>query len=880
MATSWLDPQKRWIVKREGTVPKENVLFSTIEAVEVTLDFVLTGPAETSGGTLVTSKHIQSQMNALNKGFSFSKVKAQVEKDYEAFSGIDTRISFKMGDVFKIPDPNVYKTIQKYMRTFARDHNFTFRTDRITIIVTDVGLTFNYLAQSVQPNLASKATGALGVVCDFRVFGDFFDPLLAGQTPFDLQYARGFTLVHEMGHIFGLQHPFFNQCSKEFDQQYIVDFPGDPKPFQDLPPGSFSCSESTIMASNFMDYSSGDYKMATFTREQAAFMHYLILFEKIDLFQSSLRIKLYEDGYPRPFASLIKPAVSKKSRGASFRPSIFESENTRDWRSIPIPEPPPPGPRLKMQRTCCGNIAWVPEEARATGSNPGTVDSSKYDGPVTSLFPLRGKYINNLSLNEIIVDLQPLFVDDIVASNILFTTDCVTQMQVSVTIKHTFYATLNLTSAIVSEKIVNDYYKCTVANLTSHLGNLQYESANNNALKAAKYDRPSILAVLAGTTCDCSSDPACTLFKQIQNAGLNVAIKVGNDIFANIKTITEAVSVSDTLRAMFNAFVKTETEKLQKDLLLTDQNLVDISENFFRFAAESFVTLDPLFQIMKSVLAVSAAIAASKKSKQKNLSNGTVRIVARSSVGTSVRSSARTPKREISSAAAAKILPKDEFYSDLLFDVSLADLFSAIGTLLPTKNLPVNPIILQLRAEVAAEVSQINEQEAAKTEPPNEPKVIPKDEIFIRFLAAVICDVTLPNRLFLNDFGTHFPINSNGTPPAEYKLHIAAVLAKDYFVAFYGSFPSSSFLMTQKLVEKMFLCLVETISVWLFADKDMTQMFNFVIDKQGNSVPVVLSEEQKVACKAALLSLLMDCYTPIRPQPNPTPVPPKLKILF
>ena len=113
------------------------------------------------------------------------------------------------------------------------------------------------------PNEFPEDDARHGVVVDYGAFP-------GGAAPLDL----GHTLVHELGHYFGLLHTFQGGCDGEGD--FVADTPAEAEPAYGCQLGRDTCpQQGTDPVTNFMDYSD-DACTDHFTERQSARMRSLI----------------------------------------------------------------------------------------------------------------------------------------------------------------------------------------------------------------------------------------------------------------------------------------------------------------------------------------------------------------------------------------------------------------------------------------------------------------------------------------------------------------------------------------------------------------------------------------------------------------------------
>ena len=339
---SWLIPYRCGWYEQLQTDP-EGSLMSNIEKAEITLDYYIIGTQETQD--FMTMEHVITQHDTLNRAFAAENADALnsvVEEDYQAVAAPKTRIEFLIGDVTRVnvesslPSSHVRSLIRALKRPRFIDgfpDGVPLDTTRISILITD-GITLEKppLSQSVLPNLTNSRFPEHAVMMATIVFGDYTDPRLSSIRPDPPvpSYMSGNTMVHELAHGLGLFHPFHNGCALEsasgggggcpsssssFSDQiinhYISDCPPGSGPLfsllSDENPRPASCADpsKSLMQSNFMEYNTEGNKIAAFTVQQAAMMHYVIDKSSTGEINSALKdivqITRYADGQPRPF---------------------------------------------------------------------------------------------------------------------------------------------------------------------------------------------------------------------------------------------------------------------------------------------------------------------------------------------------------------------------------------------------------------------------------------------------------------------------------------------------------------------------------------------------------------------------------------------------
>src|SRR5690606_1306764 len=140
-----------------------------------------------------------------------------------------------------------------------------------------------------------------GIVIDPRALGT----MGSAQAP----YANGRTLVHEMGHYFGLRHLWGNEEGSCTNTDYMKDTPWQREAnfgCSDFPSVSCPSEKNGDMFMNFMDYSN-DTCSLLFTKNQVEFMQLILRTSKVTLLHSKAVTGLDEKSstpqlhvYPNP----------------------------------------------------------------------------------------------------------------------------------------------------------------------------------------------------------------------------------------------------------------------------------------------------------------------------------------------------------------------------------------------------------------------------------------------------------------------------------------------------------------------------------------------------------------------------------------------------
>ncbi len=128
---------------------------------------------------------------------------------------------------------------------------------------------------ATQPDDTTPVT-EVGVLVDTKVFG------IGNETPANRYLGR--TLVHEVGHFFGLQHPWgsTNDCT---DDDGIVDTPSQAAPLFGCPDFPTTSCGNTALTHNFMQYTD-DACRIMFTIDQKAKMNEILSTVRVGLTNS------------------------------------------------------------------------------------------------------------------------------------------------------------------------------------------------------------------------------------------------------------------------------------------------------------------------------------------------------------------------------------------------------------------------------------------------------------------------------------------------------------------------------------------------------------------------------------------------------------------
>ncbi len=231
----------------------------------------------------LSDERVKSQIRALNRDFNMDTNDWSMNPEPFIWKAASANIRFYLANIDPQGNPTTgiirkqvnetsIGTSDSYYRDAAGGSTGWTRTHYLNIWVGETN--DSILGYAIYPNPVIGERD--GIVMNYRVFG------MNTGIPV---YNDGRTCVHEVGHYFGLRHPWGNDddCSTD---DYINDTPRQQAPnfvCPDFP--SFSCpdEENGDLYVNYMDYGS-DGCVNMFTYRQVEYMHLLI---------STLRSALY-----------------------------------------------------------------------------------------------------------------------------------------------------------------------------------------------------------------------------------------------------------------------------------------------------------------------------------------------------------------------------------------------------------------------------------------------------------------------------------------------------------------------------------------------------------------------------------------------------------
>jgi hypothetical protein len=181
----------------------------------------------------VTNQQIQSQLTAINRGFSGGE------------GGASTGFTFSLAGVTRTDNAVWYRA-----RSAGAEHEMKRALKQggdgdLNVYSTSGGALLGY---AYLPEITDTAQAYLdGIVIDWRTMPGVSDEY-AGVAD------EGDTLTHEAGHWLNLEHTFFGQCNKNGD--FVADTPPQKSASSGCPEGKDTCPAAGLdPIHNYMDYS-------------------------------------------------------------------------------------------------------------------------------------------------------------------------------------------------------------------------------------------------------------------------------------------------------------------------------------------------------------------------------------------------------------------------------------------------------------------------------------------------------------------------------------------------------------------------------------------------------------------------------------------------
>lgn len=254
-------------------------------------------------GFNVSMEQIKSQIDVLNRDFNWQQSDKEQIPEVWRDLGAPTGFRFELAD--KDPDGNFTNGVTRkqvevedigdtelYYTTAGGGQDPWFPPHYVNIWVCEIGgnvLGFTYLpAVNMQEND--------GIVIDPRAFGTTGTAV----SP----YNGGRTLVHEMGHFFGLRHPWGTEEGSCTNTDYMEDTPWQKHPNQGcatFPSLSCPSEPNGDMFMNFMDYGVDNCALL-FTENQVDFMRLVATTARSTLIHSEAVTGVEPTSTTPPFA--------------------------------------------------------------------------------------------------------------------------------------------------------------------------------------------------------------------------------------------------------------------------------------------------------------------------------------------------------------------------------------------------------------------------------------------------------------------------------------------------------------------------------------------------------------------------------------------------
>ena len=182
----------------------------------------------------VTQAQIDDQMLALNRGFA------------GFYGGANSKISFSLAGVTRTTNADWFNA--GIGSNAERDMKRTLHRGGWGTLNVYSSTAEAYLGWAFLPGLPESRQYMDGIVFDW-------ESMVHTSTRYLNKYDLGFTLVHEAGHWFGLEHTFFGGCNDKGD--FVDDTPAQRYPSSGCPVGNDTCPDKPGLdpIHNFMDYS-------------------------------------------------------------------------------------------------------------------------------------------------------------------------------------------------------------------------------------------------------------------------------------------------------------------------------------------------------------------------------------------------------------------------------------------------------------------------------------------------------------------------------------------------------------------------------------------------------------------------------------------------
>jgi hypothetical protein len=204
----------------------------------------------------VSQSIIDAQMTVLNLGYAGFR------------GGAKSGFSFTLAGVTRTDNAAWYNA--RAGGNDERDMKKTLHQGGFETLNVYTNLAGGFLGYAYLPGLPDSHLWQDGIVLNW-------ESMPGASTTFAGRYDLGFTLVHEAGHWFNLEHTFFGGCNAKGD--YVDDTPPMRVPTSGCPEGKDTCAEPGLdPIHNYMDYSYDscytEFTAGQVAREQDAWLFY------------------------------------------------------------------------------------------------------------------------------------------------------------------------------------------------------------------------------------------------------------------------------------------------------------------------------------------------------------------------------------------------------------------------------------------------------------------------------------------------------------------------------------------------------------------------------------------------------------------------------
>lgn len=205
----------------------------------------------------VSQSVIDSQISVLNLGFA------------GFYGGAKSGLSFKLAGVTRADNAEWYNA--RAGGNAEREMKRTLHRGGFETLNVYTNLAGGFLGYAYLPGLPDSHLWQDGIVLNW-------ESMPGASATFAGRYDRGYTLVHEAGHWFNLEHTFFGGCNAKGD--FVDDTPAMLVPSRGCPEGKDTCLKELGLdpIHNYMDYSDDpcytEFTPGQVSRMQDAWLYY------------------------------------------------------------------------------------------------------------------------------------------------------------------------------------------------------------------------------------------------------------------------------------------------------------------------------------------------------------------------------------------------------------------------------------------------------------------------------------------------------------------------------------------------------------------------------------------------------------------------------